>query len=214
LQEARRFRRARKQKDVGEMATNIEPQANPAAAGLAGFGVTTVLLSLINAAILPPGGESVVLPLALAYGGLIQLIAGLLEFRTGNTFGTTVFLSYGAFWWWFALLLILGNNGVLNLEKAGSTIGVALLLWAIVSTCFWAATFRLTRAIWALLLLVALTFYLLAFGNLLAAPGLTVLGGWAGLAAGILALYCSLAIVVNATFARPLLPLGLMPIIA
>ncbi len=81
------------------------PIANPAALGLVGFGLTTVLLSLINAGVLPPGGEGVVIPLALAYGGFIQVVAGILEFRVGNTFGTTAFLSYGAFWWWFALLL-------------------------------------------------------------------------------------------------------------
>ena len=193
------------QRDICE----ILPQA-----GLAGFGVTTVLLSLINAGILPAGGESVVLPLALAYGGLIQLIAGLLEFKAGNTFGTTVFLSYGAFWWWFALLLILGENGVLNLKEAGSTIGTALLLWAVVSTCFWIATFRLTRVIWVLLFLVAATFYLLGLGNLLAAPKLAQFGGWAGLAAGALALYGSLAIVTNATFGRTVLPVGNTPILA
>lgn len=70
--------------------------ANPAPLGLVGFGLTTVVLSLINAGILPKGGEPVVLLLAFAYGGLIQMIAGMLEFRTGNTFGTVAFLSYGA----------------------------------------------------------------------------------------------------------------------
>jgi acyl-CoA synthetase (AMP-forming)/AMP-acid ligase II len=87
------------------MAEDAKPAfANPAPLGLFGFGLTTVLLSLVNAGVLPAGGEQVVLPMALAYGGLIQILAGLLEFRTGNTFGTTAFPSYGAFWWWFALL--------------------------------------------------------------------------------------------------------------
>src|SRR3954467_11579673 len=73
------------------------PTANPAALGLVGFGLTTVLLSLINAGVLPAGGEGVVIPLALAYGGFIQIVAGFFEFRVGNTFGMTAFLSYGAF---------------------------------------------------------------------------------------------------------------------
>lgn len=195
------------------MATSNETHANPAAVGLAGFGLTTVLLSLINAGVLPGGGESVVLPLALTYGGLIQLIAGLLEYKEGNTFGMTVFMSYGAFWWWFALLLILGQNGVLNLKEAGSTIGTALLLWGVVTVYFWIASFKLSRTIWSILLLVVITFFLLGFGNLLAAPGVTQLGGWVGLAAGVLALYGSFAIVTNSTFGRTVLPLGVTPIL-
>src|SRR3546814_20540226 len=102
------------------------PEANPAALGLVGFGLTTVLLSLINAGLLPAGGEPVVIPLALAFGGLIQIIAGIFEFRVRNTFGMTAFLSYGAFWWWFALLLLFAGNGVIDLSAAGPTVGVAL----------------------------------------------------------------------------------------
>src|SRR3546814_10633034 len=93
------------------------PEANPAALGLVGFGLTTVLLSLINAGLLPAGGEPVVIPLALAFGGLIQIIAGIFEFRVRNTFGMTAFLSYGAFWWWFALLLLFAGNGVIDLRS-------------------------------------------------------------------------------------------------
>ena len=98
--------------------------ANPAPLGLIGFGLTTVILSLINAGVLPKGGEPVVLPLAFAFGGFVQMLAGLMEFRCGNTFGTVAFLSYGAFWWWFSLLILLGKNGALDLTQAVS--GVAL----------------------------------------------------------------------------------------
>src|SRR5437763_1040826 len=111
--------------------TVAAPTANPAALGLVGFGLTTVLLSLINAGVLPAGGAGVVIPLALAYGGFIQILAGLLEFRLGNTFGMTAFLSYGAFWWWFALLLIFAHNGTIDLSQAGPTVGVALALWGL-----------------------------------------------------------------------------------
>lgn len=113
------------------MPANETQSANPAALGLVGFGLTTVLLSLVNAGVLPAGGEPVVIPLAMAFGGTIQIIAGLLEVRLGNTFGMTAFLSYGAFWWWFALLLIFGGNHILDLSGAGSTIGAALLLWGV-----------------------------------------------------------------------------------
>jgi len=83
------------------------PVANPAPLGLAGFGLTTLLLSCINAGLLPGDGPSliaVVVPLAFAYGGLAQIIAGIMEFKNGNTFGTVAFTSYGLFWMWFALL--------------------------------------------------------------------------------------------------------------
>ena len=78
--------------------------ANPGPLGLAGFGLTTVVLSCVNAGILPPAAVAAVVPLAFAYGGVAQLIAGVLEFKTGNTFGMVAFTSYGLFWWWFAFM--------------------------------------------------------------------------------------------------------------
>jgi succinate-acetate transporter protein len=96
-----------------------------------GFGLTTVLLSSINAGLLPVAGEPAVIPLAMAFGGTAQIIAGIMEFKTGNVFGATAFTSYGAFWWWFALLILLGSNHVLDISQAGTTIGVCLLLWGV-----------------------------------------------------------------------------------
>jgi succinate-acetate transporter protein len=182
--------------------------ANPAPLGLIGFGLTTVILSLINAGVLPKGGEPVVLPLAFAFGGLIQMMAGLMEFRTGNTFGTVAFLSYGAFWWWFALLVLLGGHGVLDLSQAGSTIAVTLIGWGVFTLCMWIATFRLTKALFCVFLTLWITFFLLGFGDLLGAPGVSRAGGWMGLVCGLLAMYTSFAIVVNTTFGKTVLPLG------
>ena len=185
--------------------------ANPAPLGLVGFGLTTVLLSLINAGVLPKTGENVVIPLAIAYGGTIQIIAGLLEFRLGNTFGTTAFLSYGAFWWWFALLLLLGGNHLLPLDGTGTTIGTALILWGVLTMYLWVATFKLTRALWWIFLTLWIAFYLLGLGALMGASGLTVAGGWVGLVCGALAMYTSFAIVTNTTFGRDVVPLGAKP---
>jgi succinate-acetate transporter protein len=182
--------------------------ANPAPLGMIGFGLTTVILSLINAGVLPKGGEPVVLPLAFAFGGLIQMMAGLMEFRTGNTFGTVAFLSYGAFWWWFALLVLLGGHGVLDLSLAGSTIAVTLIGWGVFTLCMWIATFRLSKALFLVFLTLWITFFLLGFGDLLSAPGLSRAGGWVGLVCGLLAMYTSFAIVVNSTFCKTVLPLG------
>ncbi len=182
--------------------------ANPAPLGLVGFGLTTVMLSLVNAGVLPHGGEQVVLPLALAYGGLIQILAGLLEFRTGNTFGTTAFLSYGAFWWWFALLIMLGSHGVLDLSQAGSTIAVTLIGWGVFTLYMWVGTFKLSKALWWIFLTLWITFFLLGFGALLGEHGLSIIGGWLGLICGLIAMYTSFGLVTNATFGREVNPLG------
>ncbi len=194
------------------MAANGERLANPAPLGLIGFGLTTVLLSLINAGVLPKAGENVVIPLAMAYGGTIQILAGLLEFRAANTFGMTAFLSYGAFWWWFALLLLLGGNHVLPLDGTGTTIGVALLLWGVFTMYMWIATFRLVRALWWIFLTLWIAFYLLGFGALLGMPALTQFGGWVGIVCGSLAMYTSFALVTNSVFGDGFLPVGARPI--
>ena len=195
------------------MAAGEQKLANPAALGLVGFGLTTVLLSLINAGVLPKAGENVVIPLAMAYGGTIQILAGLLEFRANNTFGMTAFLSYGAFWWWFALLLILGGNHVIPLDGTGTTIGTALILWGVLTMYLWVGTFRLTRLLWWIFLTLWIAFYLLGFGALLGAAGLTQAGGWVGLVCGLLAMYGSFALVTNAVWGRDVLPVGARPML-
>jgi succinate-acetate transporter protein len=182
--------------------------ANPAPLGLIGFGFTTVILSLINAGLLPKGGEAVVLPLAFAFGGLIQILAGLMEFRTGNTFGMVAFLSYGAFWWWFAFLVLLGSNHLLDLSQAGSTIATVLILWGVFTLYMWVATFRLIKALWWVFLTLWITFFLLGFGALLALPAVSRAGGWVGLLCGSLAMYTSFALVTNSTFGKTVLPIG------
>src|SRR3954452_23327869 len=184
------------------------PTANPAALGLVGFGLTTVLLSLINAGVLPAGGEGVVIPLALAFGGLIQILAGLLEFRLGNTFGMTAFLSYGAFWWWFAFLLLFAHVGMIDISGAGPTVGVALLLWGLLTLYLWVSTFRLPRILFLIFLTLWVTFGLLGVGAITANAQLTHLGGWLGIVCGTLAMYGSFGIVTNATFGRTVVALG------
>ncbi len=192
------------------MSDTIAPTpvpANPAALGLVGFGMTTVLLSLVNAGVLPAGGEGVVIPMALAYGGLIQIFAGLMEFKLGNTFGMTAFLSYGAFWWWFALLLIFAHTGVIDISQAGPTVGVALLLWGGFTFYLWISTFKLARILFLVFTTLWITFALLGLGGVLGQPQLTHLGGWLGLVCGTLAIYGSFGMVTNATWGRTVIPL-------
>lgn len=187
--------------------------ANPAALGLVAFGLTTVLLSLVNAGVLPAGGEPVVIPLALALGGLMQIFAGAFEFKLGNTFGMTAFLSYGAFWLWFALLLLFAHNGWIDLSKAGPTVGVALLLWGVLTLFLWISTFRLPKILFCIFLTLWVTFGLLGFGAIAVNPAVTHAGGWLGVICGSLALYGSFGIVTNAVFGRSVIPLGETPIL-
>lgn len=161
---------------------------------------------------LPAGGEGVVIPLALAYGGFIQIVAGLFEFRLGNTFGMTAFLSYGAFWWWFALLLLFAGNGLIDISGAGPTVGVALLLWGLLTLHLWVGTFRLPRILFAIFLTLWITFALLGFGAIQGSAGLSRAGGWLGLVCGLLAIYGSFGMVTNSVFGRAVVPLGETPI--
>jgi hypothetical protein len=188
----------------------IARMANPAPLGLAGFGLTTVMLSCINAGLLKgdaPTLVAVVVPLAFAYGGLAQLIAGLLEYKNGNTFGTVAFTSYGAFWLWFAILQSAVGAGWLK-PPAPAAVGLALLMWGVFTLYMWISTFRANLALWSVFLLLWITFFLLAAGDLGCGAEWRIAGGWVGLLTGIDALYVSFAEVTNATFNKNLIPLG------
>jgi uncharacterized protein len=178
--------------------------ADPGPLGLAGFAGTTFVLSIFNANLVNSKGVLVVLGLALAYGGLAQLLAGMWEFRTGNTFGAVAFTSYGAFWISFYILLhtTVTHNGV----------SVYLYMWAIFTTYMFVASLRTTAAVALVFLLLAITFFILAIGqaslaNSLATTNGTIkLGGWFGLATAVAAWYASFAAVINSTFGRVMLP--------
>lgn len=189
------------------MAANTKI-ANPAALGLVGFGLTTVLLSLINADALPASGDNVVIPLAIAYGGVIQIIAGLLEFTVGNTFGMTAFLSYGAFWLWYALMLIFSHSGLLPLKGDDATIGAALLLWGVLTFYLWIGTFRINKALWLVFLTLWITYLLLGLGAITGLHELTRAGGWVGVVCGAIAMYTSFAEVTNFCYGQQVVPTG------
>jgi hypothetical protein len=140
------------------------------------------------------------------------LFAGLLEYGEGNTFGTVAFCSYGAFWWWFGLMELFSANGLISLEGATPTIGVALILWGIFTAYMWVATFRLNWALWSVFLLLTVTFFLLGFGDVLGIGVLVVAGGYVGIVTGLDAMYVSFAEVTNWAFDDEVLPLGGVPL--
>jgi hypothetical protein len=194
---------------MAEETVVVVPTANPAALGLVAFGLTTILLSLVNAGVLPTSGGDVVIPLALVFGGLMQIFAGVFEFRLGNTFGMTAFLSYGAFWWWHAFLLLLAHSHLIDVAQASSAIGAGVLLWAVLTFYLWISTFRLSKVVFLIFLTLWVTFGLLGFGFIYGSSGLVHAGGWLGIICGALAMYGSFGIVTNETFGRNVVPLGL-----
>ncbi|HEY0307587.1 MAG TPA: acetate uptake transporter [Acidobacteriaceae bacterium] len=185
--------------------TSPSPLANPGPLGLAAFGLTTIVLSAINAGLLPHEAIAVVVPLAFAYGGLAQILAGVLEFRTGNTFGLVAFVSYGTFWWWFALLQWTLGNGWLKAPPA-SAVAVVLLAWGLFTFLMWIVAFRTSKAVWSIFFLLWITFFLLAAADFGHPTG--HLGGIFGLLTGIDALLVAFIEVLNATARRTVIPLG------
>ena len=175
--------------------------ADPAALGLAGFAMTTFVLSMFNTGLVSKAGEPVVLGLALAYGGGAQLLAGMWEFRKGNTFGATAFSSYGAFWISYWAFVAFFAKGVPD-----TAVGLYLITWGIFTFYMWVASFRTTVAVNVVLLLLWITFLLLGIGDASANGGITKLGGWIGLATALAAWYASFAIVANFTFKRTIFP--------
>jgi uncharacterized protein len=187
--------------------------ADPGPLGLAAFALTTFVLSFFNAGLAPASGEPIVFGLAFAYGGIAQLLAGMWEFRTGNTFGAVAFTSYGAFWisffafaLWFEKLLPGKDAGV-----AGHAVGLYLIAWGIFTAYMFIASLRTTAAIALVFFLLAIVFFLLGFGNVGANADVIKAGGYLGIVTAVVAWYASFAVVVNSTFGRaiiPVVPLG------
>jgi uncharacterized protein len=177
--------------------------ANPAPLGLCGFALTTFVLSSVNAGfIIPQGvGATIVIGLALFYGGVAQLLAGMWEFRAGNTFGATAFSSYGAFWLSFAAILIPGTGVLASFTTKsgtlmpvfGTAVGLYLLGWTIFTGLMFLGTLRSNVALIAVFGLLFLTFLFLAIGNLGGSNGVVAIGGWLGILTALVAWYTALA---------------------
>lgn len=179
--------------------------ADPAPLGLAAFALTTFLLSLVNAGVIPKDTEPVVLGVALAFGGIAQLLAGMWEFRKGNVFGATVFSSYGAFWLSFWAYVAFYAKDV-PAEHHGIAAGWYLIAWAIFTSLMLVAALRTTVVLAVLFAVLDVTFVLLGLGALFGSAGLTVAGGALGLVTAALAWYLCVAGVTASTFGRSILP--------
>jgi succinate-acetate transporter protein len=190
--------------------------ADPGPLGLAAFAGTTFMLSLINAGLVGdkthPGGGllPMVAALALAYGGIAQLLAGIWEFRTGNTFGAVAFCSYGTFW--ISFFFIVQSVGANAPAEVFSGLGLYLWMWGIFTAYMFIASLRTTGAVALVFLLLAITFIVLGIGNSGLAGttnvtnGVIKLGGYLGIVTAIAAWYASFAGVINSTFGRIIAP--------
>jgi uncharacterized protein len=191
--------------DVARRLTHADAIADPAPLGLAAFALTTFVLSMFNADLVNKAGEPVVLGLALAYGGIAQLLAGMWEFKNNNTFGATAFASFGAFW---ISLFVLDQFEADSISAAhlGDAVGLYLIAWGIFTAYMWIASLRVSVAVSLVFILLTATFFFLGIGNAADNTDIVKIGGWLGLATAAAAWYASFAGVTNSTFGRKILP--------
>lgn len=177
--------------------------ANPAPLGLMAFGVTTVLLNLANAGLY--SADSIVLSMGIFYGGLAQVVAGAMEFRKGNTFGTTAFLSYGFFWLSFVFLMLLSSMGLIA-GPSSSSLGSYLFMWGLFTLLMFFGTFRTNGALMLVFGTLFLLFFLLAAGAWSGNADITKVAGIEGIVCGLSAVYASTATLLNEVYKRQVLP--------
>jgi len=178
--------------------------ANPAPLGLMGFGMTTVLLNLHNAGIFELG--SMILAMGIFYGGLAQVFAGIMEWKKGNTFGTTAFTSYGFFWLSLVALIILPKMG-LAAAPENSAIVAYLLMWGIFTAVLFIGTLKLNRALQFVFASLTLLFFLLALGDFTNNIIIKHIAGYEGIICGFSAIYAALAQVLNEVYGKTILPI-------
>jgi uncharacterized protein len=195
-----------------EHAASVAPAiANPGPLGLSAFALTTFVLSSINAGLFPAGATNIVVGLALFYGGITQLLAGMWEFKSGNTFGATAFSSYGGFWLSFAAIFIPGFGIADALVKAGAlhqALGLYLLGWTIFTAMMLIGTLRSNFALIGVFAFLTLTFLCLTLGELTGTSTFGVLGGWLGIITALLAWYSALAGLLSSSKSTFSLPVG------
>ena len=190
-------------KDVKNMSEKL---ANPAPLGLLGFGLTTVLLNLHNAGFFPL--DSMILAMGIAYGGLAQVIVGIMEFKKGNTFGTVAFTSYGLFWWSLVLLILLPKTSMLTGVNTPTETAMAayFFMWGLFTFAMFFGTLRKNRALQFVFASLAILFFLLTARDLTGNTTLGVITGFAGIICGLSAVYLAIADVLNEAHGKTVLP--------
>jgi len=186
-----------------EMSVKVSELANPAPLGLMGFGMTTILLNLHNAGLFPI--NSMILAMGIFYGGIAQVIAGVMEFRKGNTFGTLAFTSYGLFWLSLVYLILLSTDKA-NLAPDNAAMAAYLFMWGLFTLIMFFGTLKTNRALQFVFMSLAILFFLLAIAR--GVPAMLPVAGVEGVICGFSAFYLSLAEVLNEAHKRTVLPIG------
>jgi uncharacterized protein len=179
--------------------------ANPAPLGLLAFGMTTVLLNLHNAGFFTLG--SMILAMGIFYGGIAQVIAGILEWKKGNTFGTTAFTSFGLFWLSLAALLVMPKIGWWDSTDNAGMIAY-FIMWGIFTTVMFVGTLKLNRALQVIFGTLVLLFFLLAIRDITGSKVIGIIAGYEGIICGLSAVYAGLAQVLNEIYKKVVWPIG------
>lgn len=181
----------------------MSTKANPTPLALAAFGLTTWIFAMLNAGWYPAAGVALILALAFAFGGAVQIIAAVMEWSRTNALTTTGFVAYGGFWWTLGLLLWHFDK-----HMSGPIVAWALLLWGIIFFIVWVAALRQELIVMLLWLLLWVTFIVLAIGTFSGAVALVHVGGYVGLITAIVAFYTMAARLVNEGHGRTVIPYG------
>ena len=181
--------------------------ANPAPLGLLGFGLTTVLLNFHNAGFYEL--NTMILAMGIFYGGIAQIIAGMMEWKKNNTFGTTAFTSYGLFWLSLVGLILLPSLG-LGTATSKPAMAAYFFMWGLFTFVMFLATLRLNRALQFVFLSLTILFLLLTARDFLGSPAIGTLAGYEGIICGLSAVYTGLAQVLNEVYKKVVAPLGPM----
>lgn len=182
-----------------------EITANPAPLGLMGFGMTTVLLNIHNAGFF--GLDAGILAMGIFFGGMAQVIAGIMEFKKNNTFGTTAFTSYGFFW-----MALVGLNilPMLGLGEAPNALSMAafLFMWGVFTLFMFVGTLRINKALQVVFGSLTILFFLLAVGNFTGSALILIIAGYEGIFCGLSAIYAAMAQVLNEVYGETIMPIG------
>lgn len=183
----------------------MDKHANPAPLGLLGFGLTTILLNIHNAGFYPVA--SMILGMGIFVGGIAQIIAGVMEFRTGNTFGFTAFCAYGSFWLSLVALWVLPKLGLAEATPVGF-VGWYLAMWGLFTLFMFVGTLRKNRALQVIFGSLVALFALLAIRDWTGNELIGHIAGYVGIGCGASAFYLAMAEVLNETYGREVLPIG------
>ncbi len=204
------FKERKKERIMEKETTEVvmsakDTTANPAPLGLMGFGMTTVLLNLHNVGLFKLG--TMILAMGIFYGGLAQIIAGIMEWKKGNTFGTIAFSSYGLFWLSLVTLLVAPKIGWGNVPETSAMVAY-LFMWGIFTLVMFIGTLKLNKALQFVFGSLTLLFFLLALGDLTGNLIIKRIAGYEGIICGLSAVYTALAQVLNEVYGKTIAPIG------